>query len=341
MKITGALLFPFSLVYGAVTDIRNRLYDQGLKPSATFDIPVIGVGNLTVGGTGKTPMTEYLVRLLRPFYQVACLSRGYGRVTRGVRVVGDSDDPSTVGDEPYQIFRKFHPDVTVAVAEERAVAIPYLADQYPVQVVLMDDSFQHRRVRPGFQILLTDYQRLFYKDWLMPSGRLRESRKGARRADVIVVTKCPEGIAEEELAEIEAGIGKHSDKPVYFSSVRYKAMVPMGAASELREKAILVSGIANARPLEDHIAANFQLVRHFNFRDHYRYGAGELERICSLARKDNAMVVTTEKDAVKLGAERWRSFMDRAPFFYLPLEAEFIKSGKDFDERVLNAVKNA
>ena len=342
MKIVQMLLFPFSVVYHLITEARNRLYDLGLKPVASFEIPVVSVGNLAVGGTGKTPMIEHLIRLLSPTYQVATLSRGYGRRTKGIRIAGEKDDPSTVGDEPFQFHRKFHGKISVAVGEERALAIPYLIDERPdTHVILLDDAFQHRSVKPLFQVLLTDYSRLFHQDFLLPAGRLRESKNGARRADVVIVTKCPREISEEEMIEIEAGIKVYAQKPVFFSTLRYNAVVPMGNGSELRDSVVLVTGIANARPLRQHIDGNFRMVRHFDFSDHHHYTIAEVKKITDVAIEHGAMVVTTEKDAVKLGSDAFRAIVDRTPFFYLPVEIEFLKNGKDFDEMVLNAVKNA
>ena len=192
MILLRILLFPFSWLYYLITQIRNRLYDRGLKPSVKFELPVICVGNLTVGGTGKTPMIEHLIRLLQNRFKVATLSRGYGRATKGIRIAGPSENASTIGDEPFQFYTKFGKRITVAVGEERALAIPTILQECSdTQIILLDDGFQHRKVSPGFSILLTDYHRPFYNDFLLPSGRLRESRWGAERADVIVVTKCP------------------------------------------------------------------------------------------------------------------------------------------------------
>ena len=342
MKLIQILLFPFSVVYHLITGARNRLYDQGLKPVARFEIPVISVGNLAVGGTGKTPMIEHLIRLLNPVYQVATLSRGYGRRTKGIRIAGDKDDASTLGDEPFQFHRKFRDKVSVAVGEERALAIPYLIDEKPdTQVILLDDAFQHRSVQPSFQILLTDYSRLFHRDLLLPAGRLRESKHGAERADVVVVTKCPRVISEEEMIAIETGIKVYASRPVFFSTLRYNAMVPVGEAGEPRDSVVLVTGIANARSLHQHIRGNFRIVRHFDFPDHHIYSTAEVSKIAEVADKHRAMVITTEKDAAKLGSSAFGAFVDKTPFFYLPVEIEFVKNGKDFDEMVLNAVKNA
>jgi tetraacyldisaccharide 4'-kinase len=277
MKI---LLFPFAVLYDMVTNVRNRLYDLGLKPSASFDVKLISVGNLAVGGTGKTPMIEHLVRLLKSSYKVATLSRGYGRSTRGIRLAGAADNAQTLGDEPFQFYKKFKNEVAVIVGEERALAIPYLMDEHPdTQVVLMDDAFQHRKVKPHFSILLTDFNRPFYEDLLVPAGRLRESKKGAGRADVIVVTKCPDEITEERMMEMASKIRVYSKRPVFFSRVRYGQMIGFRAApTRPVEKVILVSGIANHRPLEEHVAANYRLIRHFAFRDHHQYRDEDLKR---------------------------------------------------------------
>lgn len=344
MKVLRFLLFPLAVMYDVVTSVRNQLYDLGLKPSAGFDIPLISVGNLAVGGTGKTPMIEHLVRLLRNHYKVATLSRGYGRQTKGFRLADENDNASTLGDEPYQFFKKFKGQVAVSVGEERALAIPSLLDLKPeTEVILLDDAFQHRRVKPTFQILLTDYNNPFYKDYLMPVGKLRESRNGADRADVIVVTKCPPELQEDEMMEIETTLRKDANKPIFFSTVHYGNMVQFGSyvSTHTPERIILVTGIANPKPLVTYLKSNFKLVKHFDFADHHHYSGNDLETITALAMEHNAAVITTEKDFVKIDVAEFGIFLSRAPFFYLPIEIEFLKNGKDFDEMVLNVVKNA
>jgi tetraacyldisaccharide 4'-kinase len=337
------LLFPFAILYNIVTSVRNRLYDQGLKPSASFEIPVIGVGNIAVGGTGKTPMIEYLVRLLKPNYKIATLSRGYGRATKGFRVVKSHDNAITVGDEPFQFYKKFHPAVNVAVGEERALAIPMILDEHAdTKVILLDDSFQHRKVKPSFQILLTDYSNLFYNDLLLPAGRLRESKYNVNRADVIVVTKCPLDLGEDERLEIEASIRDLTSKPVFFATIRYGNLISIGpAALHLPDSVILMTAIANAKPIEDFVSHNFKLLRSITFADHYFYKERDLAMITTLARQNKAAIITTEKDAAKIDTPAFKVFLSQTPFFYLPMEIEFLKNGKDFDEMVLNAVENA
>lgn len=340
MKALTPLLFPFSILYDAITSIRNRLYDTGIKPSAKFEVPVISVGNLSVGGTGKTPMIEYLIRLLGNDYRIATLSRGYGRKTKGVRITNDLDNAGTVGDEPFQFYKKFKDKAVIAVGEERAFAIPHILDQHPdTNLILLDDAFQHRKVLPAFQILLTDFNNLFIHDLLLPAGRLRESKTGAGRADAIVVTKCPPNVTDEEMIDIESSIRKYSNKAIFFTRICYGNILPLtpSSASEGEGRVILVTGIAHAAPLKEYVQHNFNLVRHFSFPDHHAYSERDLEKICQAANKEQAMVVTTEKDMAKIDVGKFRSAS--ISLNYLPIEIEFLKSGKEFDEMTLNAMR--
>jgi tetraacyldisaccharide 4'-kinase len=336
MKVLTPLLFPFSVLYDAVTTIRNRLFDLGIRPCAIFEVPVIGVGNLSVGGTGKTPMIEFLIRLLATDYSVATLSRGYGRNTKGIRIVGNGDDASSVGDEPFQLYKKYGAKVVVAVGEERAMAIPYMLHQHPeINLILLDDAFQHRSVKPSFQILLTDYNHLFVDDFLLPAGRLRESRSGARRADVIVVTKCPPNVTDDEMMSIESSIRKYTSTAVFFSKISYGNILPVNEGSPYKpDKVILVTGIANPNPLAGYLTQNYNLIKHFSFADHHEFTAKDMEHICAAAKKEEAVVVTTEKDLVKMDVQKFNAAS--VTLAYLPIEIQFIKNGKDFDEMVLN-----
>ena len=343
MKAATALLFPFAVLYDAVTSVRNRLYDLSLRPSASFDIPVISVGNLSVGGTGKTPMVEHLIRLLSSSYRVATLSRGYKRSTKGFRVANGTDSALTIGDEPFQFYSKFRSKIMVAVGEERALAISTILQESPdTNVILLDDAFQHRKVRPNFQILLTVYGNLFFDDWVLPAGRLRESKTGAKRADVVVVTKCPHTLQEEEMIEIERNIHQYTSKPVFFTTIQYGAPVAMSSrAVNLDKQLILVTGLADASPLKKYLSQNNTVIHHFEFNDHHHYTASELKRIVDLAREKNVDVVTSEKDATKLASPEFSQYMEHVPWFYIPIEIGFLKSGRDFDAMVLNAVTNA
>lgn len=344
MSVFKILLLPFAMLYDLVTDIRNRLYDQGLKPSTSFDVPVIGVGNLAAGGTGKTPMVEYLVRLLAGNRPVATLSRGYGRKTRGFRMVNVTDDASTVGDEPWQLYDKYHDRITVSVGEERALAIPLLVHELPDEpVIILDDSFQHRRVKPGFQVLLTEYGRPFYDDYVLPYGRLREGPEGASRADVIVVTKCPDNLEEEAIMNIEKEVQTYSTRPVFFSHIRYGEPAAFGNHQEpFNPRVVLVSGIANHGVLEAYVRRHFDLVKHVVYRDHHRYTVSDVQSIATWMRQQSAPVclLTTEKDKAKLHDPRFADILRGLPIFYLPIEMEFLRNGKDFDTLVTSFIES-
>jgi tetraacyldisaccharide 4'-kinase len=344
MIILRILLFPFAILFNLITTLRNRLYDQGLKPSVKFELPVIGIGNLTVGGTGKTPLTEYIIRLLARNYKVATLSRGYGRKTRGFRMAQPTDSAASLGDEPYQFFVKFGDRIKVAVGEERALAIPNILQSYPrTQIILLDDAYQHRSVAPSLNILLSDYHRPFYEDFLLPAGRLRESRTGAERADIVVVTKCPIEMTDEEMIDIEKSIREFAEKPVFFTHIRYGNPTPVtDNFQKLSDQVALLTGISNTKPLKHHIGQNYKMTKHFKFSDHHAYTASDLERLKRFIKDyPSTSIITTEKDKVKLALPELESLTRDLPLFYLPIEVEFIKNGQDFDEIVLNRVKRA
>jgi tetraacyldisaccharide 4'-kinase len=341
MFLRRLFLFPFAVLYDGITLLRNRLFDLGLKPSASFDLPIISVGNLSVGGTGKTPMVEYLIRLLGNDNAVATLSRGYGRETKGMLIANSNDTAATIGDEPFQIYRKFKDKVIVSVCEERVVAIPFLVDQFSdLNLILLDDAFQHRFVKPGFSILLTEYATPFYNDFLLPAGNLRESRIGAKRADVVVVTKCPNHFSEDDMMDVSHSIRKYTNRPIFFSKIRYGTPVSFTGDRMLdTQKVILVTGIATAAPLEKYVAENFELVKHLNFNDHHAYSEEELTSINLLANESNAAILTTDKDKTKM--EVLAAKLKIKAIFSLPIEMEFLKSGADFDAMLTDYVKHA
>jgi tetraacyldisaccharide 4'-kinase len=344
MILLRILLFPFSWLYYLITQIRNVLYDRGLKPSVAFELPVICVGNLTVGGTGKTPMIEHLIRRFQAHYKIATLSRGYGRKTTGIRLAGPLEDASTLGDEPFQFYTKFGHKITVAVGEERALAIPTILQEFPeTQIILLDDGFQHRKVTPTFSILLTDYHRPFYQDFLLPSGRLRESRWSAGRADVIVVTKCPASITEDKMIEIERAIRHYAEKPVFFTRIRYGVAMPFAnTVATLTKDIILITGIANSKPLEVYAHENFKVLKHLSFKDHHNYSEQDISDLIDLRNNyPQASFLTTEKDKVKLDVRQFQPILSGLPLFFVPIEVDFIKAGKDFDEIVLNVIQRA
>jgi len=341
MFVFKYLLWPFALLFDLATRIRNYLYDLGQKKSFTFDTVVVSVGNLNVGGSGKTPMVEYLIRQWADRYQLATLSRGYGRKTQGILVASPADDARTIGDEPFQLLRKFKDKIKVVVGEERAVAIPSILHQFPeVQVILMDDAFQHRAVKPQFSILVTDYERPFYVDYLLPYGRLREARKGAARADVIVVTKA-DGATESEMELIQKRI--HTivgNKPVFFSGLKYQAPVAIQHKHLIEKKVVLVSGIAKNAPLAREVSKSFDVVRHFRFKDHHVYSMEDIQRIHRAANDFQVnSILTTEKDMVKLIAPQLLPLLQQNNWFYLPVQAVFLKDGMHFDEMMITLVE--
>jgi tetraacyldisaccharide 4'-kinase len=310
------------------------------KASASYEIPIISVGNLVVGGSGKTPMVEHLIRILQSNYKLATLSRGYGRKTKGFRITNAADTAATVGDEPFQIYKKFSDTVHVAVGEDRALAIPMLLHELPeTQVIIMDDAYQHRRVVPGFSILLTTYERPFYEDNVLPLGRLREGPEGANRADMVVVTKCPPHIGEEEMMHVENNIRKFSAKPVYFTKIRYADPIAFGDATKpFSSRVVLVTGIANSHVLAEHVQHTYSLIKHFDFRDHYEFTADDLQRFKDFVSQgaEPMSILTTEKDSVKLLRAELAPMVKQLPIFYLPIETEFVRNGKDFDTLVMS-----
>nr|WP_255534587.1 tetraacyldisaccharide 4'-kinase [Chryseolinea lacunae] len=337
------MLFPMAVLYNMITGIRNRLYDRGFKPSVGFELPVINVGNLTVGGTGKTPMIEYLIRLLNPTRRVATLSRGYGRETKGFRFASPTETAATLGDEPLQFFQKYGDRITVAVGEERALAIPLILNEHSdTDVILLDDAFQHRQVRPSLNILLSDYHRPFFEDLLLPAGRLRESRNGAARADLVIVTKCPSEISDDTMMEMEQQVRRYVQKPVFFTRIRYGSPQPFDGVKPdaLHDKIILITGIGNPRPFEQYLEQQYTVVRHFDLDDHHHYTEADIQHFrLALREHPDACFVMTEKDKVKLADPALAPAMQNLPMFYLPIEVEFIKNGQDFDEIVLNSLK--
>lgn len=342
MGFLGALLLPFTFIYNSVTKFRNYLFDSGVKKSFEFEANVIGVGNLSVGGTGKSPMVEYLINLLSGNYKIATLSRGYGRKTRGFRIANEEDSASSIGDEPYQFYNKFK-NISVTVGEQRAVAIPHILAELDSDVILMDDAFQHRYVRPGLNIMLTDYSKPFYSDFVLPSGRLRESRDGAKRADIVVVTKCKEDISEKEMDSIEKEILNYSPTAIVcFAGIKYLSPKPVFENNKFSENILLFSGIANNKPLIEHVSTHYQLMDEFYFGDHHAYDAKDLngleERFQRMPIKDKCLL-TTEKDMVKLLDPTLESTVHHLPIFYIPIETYFLRGGKIFDETVLNSIK--
>ena len=341
MNLLHYPLIPFSYLYAGITRTRNWLYDQELLKSHQFPVPVINVGNLTVGGTGKTPHVEYLVRLLKN-NKVAILSRGYKRQTSGFVLASTQESAATLGDEPYQYYKKFA-DVIVAVCEDRVKGIHHLLKLKPnLEVILLDDAFQHRPVHAHLNILLTDYNRLFFQDKVLPAGRLRESRRGAQRADVVVVSKCPEQLPATKAIYLQENIHCYTqpDVPVFFSYYSYADPVSFGSTLVCRKKIILMTGIAQPGPLLTYLhEAGYEVVKHFNFPDHYYYRQQDVKEISNFAKLNpDSSILTTEKDWVKLAGPELLTEVQPLAIFYIPIVVAFSKDQEAFNKLILNSV---
>lgn len=289
------LLLPAAWIYGAVTDIRNWLFEHRLLPSERYPVPVICIGNLAVGGTGKTPHTEWLIHhFLSEGRKIAVLSRGYGRLSKGFRRVEADSTAGEVGDEPLQIRRKFNDNrLTCAVCENRRNGIQTLLEHEPkLELILLDDAFQHRYVEASCYVLLTDYRRLYVKDHPFPAGQLREKRSGAQRAHIIVVTKCPSDLSEQERESITRSLQPLPHQRVFFTTIRHT--IPSHPKA-----CLLITGIARPLPLLDHLEEKGIDVEHLAFPDHHRFTPKDRTQIVDKARS-HTTILTTEKDAVRL-----------------------------------------
>ncbi len=345
MKYLRWLLLPFSLIYGLVVLLRNWFYDAGLFKSREFNLPVICVGNLEVGGAGKSPMTEYLVRLLKTDNKLATLSRGYGRKTKGFINAAANATATEVGDEPAQFKHKF-PDITVAVCEDRAAGIEQLQASH--NLIILDDAYQHRAVKPGFNILLFDYNKLFDPHFVLPVGNLREPFSGKWRADMMVVTKCPANLSEEEKTKCYYRLSPQSWQPLFFTSINYLPLQdmqqrPVGYKIDADTTVFLLTGIANPAPLVSHIASTTDNIIHHNYPDHHQF---TLKNIAKLAAEFSAcssqkkVIVTTEKDAQRLALHNLLPAVSRLFVLVIPIGVQFLGDAQqNFDELVINYVR--
>jgi tetraacyldisaccharide 4'-kinase len=329
MKFFRLLLLPFSFLYSLILQIRNALYDNGVLASYTPDLPVICIGNLALGGTGKTPHTEYLIRLLKESNQVATLSRGYGRNTKGFLYVTENSTANQAGDEPLQFKKKFRDEVIVAVDENRKEGILKLCAAQPApDVILLDDAFQHRQVKAGFNILLTSCSRPYPQDFVLPAGNLREPRSGAKRADIVIVTKCPESLSEQEQDNFRRAI---PGKVLFFSYIRYGNLISLADGTERalpkgESKTLLLSGIADNGPLKHYLRQHSSGLEVLEFPDHHDYSADDLIKLRtvfeSMSEKNN-IIVTTEKDAMRLRQPENLNLLINLPIYYVPIYIEF------------------
>jgi tetraacyldisaccharide 4'-kinase len=334
MKALRFFLFPFAILYDFVTRIRNLFFDTGIFKQTSFKIPVIIVGNLSAGGTGKTPQIEYLIRLLKDNLKTAVLSRGYKRKTEGFVLLNKNHSAEDVGDEPLQYFKKFK-NIHVAVDANRVEGITNLISKNKPEVVLLDDAFQHRKVKGSLSILLTKYSDLFVDDFLLPTGNLRESSRGADRANVILVTKCPENLSRKEQDSLKLKLGKFNKK-VFFTSISYADNI-LGSKEILTSELInfevlLITGIANPKPLTNYLKSlnvNFQ---HLEYADHHHFSDEEINEIRQKFHKmsSSKIILTTEKDYVRLMYK-----IDE--LYYLPIETSFLnKENSAFNTVIKN-----
>ncbi|MBL4657709.1 MAG: tetraacyldisaccharide 4'-kinase [Flavobacteriales bacterium] len=351
MRNIRYLLLPLSILYAFVTWLYHFLYNKGILPSRRFSLPVISVGNLTTGGTGKTPHVEYIIRLLLRtedgfFDRVSVLSRGYGRATSGFVLADEASTAIEIGDEPRQMKQKFK-NIFVAVDENRAHGIDKLLAMVPgLDVVLLDDAFQHRRVNPGLSILLRDFQGVSQKKLMLPAGDLREPASGAKRADILIVTNSPKMLSPHERRRILARLKPSDDQVVLFSYVAYDDLIPaLGSREhimanktfyfERKYAVLLVTGIADADPLEQYYGRNIEELVHLRFSDHHEFTMSDIQKIQKKFDNivnENKIILTTEKDAMRLAIPGVAKAFENLPIFYLPIKIRF----HDDDETEFN-----
>jgi len=338
MKFLRFLLFPFAIIYDVVTAIRNLFFDVGIFKQTSFKIPILVVGNLSVGGTGKTPQIEYLIRLLHQQFKVAVLSRGYKRKTTGFVLLNDAHIALDVGDEPLQYFKKFK-NIDVAVDANRVEGIQNLIKNKSPELILLDDAYQHRKVKGSFYILLTKFDDLFTDDFLLPTGNLRESRGGAKRANVIVVTKCPADLNDQQQETIKGKLTKYQ-KEVFFTTISYGSISSSKSSisiDELKEyKILLITGIANPNPLLGFLNDKKIDFKHLKFADHHNFSSTETENIqqeFNAITATKKIILTTEKDFVRLEK-------NIKNLFYIPIETSFLgKQKHDFNELIMSHIQ--
>ncbi len=329
LKSFRILLFPFSLIYGLIVIVRNYLYDKNIIKSVSFNLPVIAVGNLIVGGTGKSPMVEYLIRILKEKYNVATISRGYKRKTKGYALAHIETTALEIGDEPMQFHSKF-PEVAVAVGEARIEAVPQLLQDRPdTQVIILDDAFQHRTIHPGFNILLTECNNLFTRDFFLPTGDLRDQRSSYKRADVIVVSKCHAYMTLDEKATVINEIKPLPHQQLFFTAILYNEPFHILTKEKRNitvfDEVLLVTGIANTEPLKSYIVNQAKTYEELAYSNHHIFTIDDLKDIRKRFNEmsaDNKMIVTTEKDAVRL--IKFRTELLDMPVYVLPVQHRFL-----------------
>lgn len=348
-KLSRILLFPFSLLYGMLMGFRNKLYNWGFFKSKHFNLPVISVGNLAIGGTGKTPHTEYLIRLLQDNFNISTLSRGYKRKSKGFLLSNEKSTISDIGDEPLQYRLKFK-KINVAVDEKRVHGIQKIKELCPnTNIILLDDAYQHRAVTPGLNILITEYNNLYIDDFVIPSGRLREWKSGSDRANIIIVSKTNNTLSIEEIKRIRTELNPKSYQNVYFSFIKYGEITPFTKAAKdipptttNNYSILLLTGIAKPTPLYNKLSKQYKSIDHLQFPDHHNFNSSDIEEIIKSFNNindDNKLIISTEKDIMRLSLPEILNNLKDIPIFYIPIEICFHEDGKkEFDQEILNYV---
>ena len=349
IKINDWLL-PFSWIYGSIVRFRNWLFDIGLKKSKSFSIPIISVGNITVGGSGKTPHVEYLIRLLHDKAKIAVLSRGYKRKSHGYILANESTTMPEIGDEPFQMHEKFS-DIYVAVDAKRARGIENLQNDEAtkdVDVVLLDDAFQHRYVKPGINILLVDYHRLIIYDKMLPAGRLREPLSGKNRADIVIITKCPKDLKPMEFRVLTKAMDLYPFQKLYFTSIDYDT--PKGVFEEKQIEldklhdyhVLLLTGIASPKQMEHDLKPMTKDITNLSFGDHHSFKGKDIDRINDTfeSMPEPRIIITTEKDAVRLRETDGLYEKVKSNMYELPIKVSFMLDQQDnFNEKIISYVR--
>tara|TARA_B100000809_G_C15131188_1_gene528496 strand:+ start:1224 stop:2288 length:1065 start_codon:yes stop_codon:yes gene_type:complete len=348
-KLIFILLYPFSILYGGLLHIRNKLYDWNIFKSAHFGFPIISVGNLSLGGTGKTPHTEYLIRLLHKEFKIATLSRGYKRETKGFYLANKNTSVTEIGDEPLQYHIKFK-DINVAVDEKRVHGVEQIIKESPkTNLIILDDAYQHRSISPGLNILITEHNNLYINDTVIPSGRLREWKKGSERADIIIVSKTNSDSTELERNKIITKLNPKPHQKVFFSYIKYGEISPFtdlakkATQNNTKDAAILVlTGIAKPTPLLNYLKQKHPKINHIQFSDHHNYDQSDVDRIISAFNKlegNNKFIISTEKDIMRLSLPEIVKKLQNIPIFYIPIEICFHGNDKmEFDNQIIEYV---
>ena len=345
------ILYPLSILYGLVTAVRNWLFDQEILTSTSFNIPIISVGNLSVGGTGKTPHTEFILSILQNEWKTAMLSRGYKRKTKGFYLADKKMNSQTLGDEPFQVYNKY-PEVIIAVDEKRVHVVNKLKEFIPnLQVVVLDDAFQHRYIQQGLSILLTDYNNLYSRDIMLPAGELREWRSGSRRANIIIVTKCPVDIKPMEMRVVEMELKPETNQHLFFSSFTYDEIIPvfpelapeLWTYSKMKENdtnVLLVAGIVSPQPIVEYLKNFVTRVETLFYSDHHVFTAKDFNQITKIFNafsSSNKIILVTEKDAARLQLNPFFPEMLKSRTFALPISVHILH---DQETLFIQKIKN-